>query len=109
MDWQRIREQFLRDESMRKQIALRAFEIYASRGYVAGHEVADWFEAENELWQQFITTQQELTPPEIEQPALVKPKKNIKKRVETEADTQPIKKSVRKKKTPTTSVEGEAK
>ena len=30
-------------------IARRAYEIYASRGYVAGDPVADWHEAERQL------------------------------------------------------------
>lgn len=31
------------------QIARRAFEIYASRGYAAGDQNADWLEAERQL------------------------------------------------------------
>lgn len=32
-----------------EMIAKRAYEIYASRGYAAGDEVADWLEAERQL------------------------------------------------------------
>lgn len=32
-----------------EDIARRAFEIYASRGYAAGDPVADWYEAERQL------------------------------------------------------------
>jgi hypothetical protein len=31
------------------QIALRAYEIYAGRGYAAGDQTADWLEAERQL------------------------------------------------------------
>ena len=33
----------------REQIAARAYEIYVGRGRAAGHEVADWMQAEREL------------------------------------------------------------
>jgi hypothetical protein len=33
----------------REQIAKRAYEIYASRGYAAGDQNADWLEAERQL------------------------------------------------------------
>lgn len=33
----------------RDQIAKRAYEIYASRGYAAGDQNADWLEAERQL------------------------------------------------------------
>jgi hypothetical protein len=32
-----------------EDIARRAFEIYASRGYAAGDPTADWYEAERQL------------------------------------------------------------
>ena len=33
----------------RDQIAKRAYEIYANRGYAAGDQTADWLEAERQL------------------------------------------------------------
>jgi hypothetical protein len=33
----------------REQIARRAYEIYVARGKAAGHEMADWIQAEREL------------------------------------------------------------
>jgi hypothetical protein len=32
-----------------EQIARRAYEIYASRGYAPGDQTADWYEAERQL------------------------------------------------------------
>ena len=49
MDLQEIRESLLRDESVRDQIARRAYEIYSIRGYGDGREVEDWMQAENEI------------------------------------------------------------
>ena len=54
MNLQEIRERLLCDESVREQITRRAFEIYASRGYVGGREFEDWLQAENEFLPQLI-------------------------------------------------------
>jgi len=34
--------------SHRRDIELRAYELYCERGRVAGHEIADWLQAERE-------------------------------------------------------------
>lgn len=33
----------------RQQVATRAYELYAARGYRQGHEIDDWLEAEREI------------------------------------------------------------
>jgi len=40
-------------ESLQEQIALRAYQLYASRGYLDGFDLQDWLEAEQELVSQF--------------------------------------------------------
>jgi hypothetical protein len=44
-----IRQRLLRDENVRHMISVRAYEIYERRGGVPGHDVEDWFQAENEI------------------------------------------------------------
>jgi len=33
-----------------EQVAIRAYELFAARGYQHGHDVEDWLQAEHELW-----------------------------------------------------------
>ncbi len=37
---------------LEEQIALRAYELYASRGYLDGYDLRDWLQAEQELTSQ---------------------------------------------------------
>jgi hypothetical protein len=46
---EQIRQRLLRDENVRHMISVRAYEIYESRGGAPGHDVEDWFQAENEI------------------------------------------------------------
>src|ERR1051326_7909900 len=59
MDVVEIRERLLRDESIRARIANRAFEIYASRGYIGGREFEDWLQAEGEILPDLIREEQQ--------------------------------------------------
>jgi hypothetical protein len=44
-----MRQRLLRDEEVQSMIAMRAYEIYVSRGADPGKETEDWFQAENEI------------------------------------------------------------
>jgi hypothetical protein len=44
-----MRQRLLRDEEVQSMIAMRAYEIYVSRGAEPGREAEDWFQAENEI------------------------------------------------------------
>ena len=59
MDVVEIRERLLRDESIRERITNRAFEIYASRGYIGGREFEDWLQAESEILPELVRHEQE--------------------------------------------------
>jgi hypothetical protein len=37
------------NENVEDQIRMRAYELYEARGYVDGHDVEDWYQAEEEL------------------------------------------------------------
>ena len=36
-------------DTVQDQIRMRAYELYEARGYVDGHDVEDWYQAEEEL------------------------------------------------------------
>lgn len=36
-------------DNVEDQIRMRAYELYEARGYLDGHDVEDWYEAEEEL------------------------------------------------------------
>jgi hypothetical protein len=60
-------ENMLTEDSLRQQIAVRAYELYLSRGCTGGGDVEDWVQAEEEIIASFLP--QELARSETEIPA----------------------------------------
>jgi len=48
-DFDKRREELIRDERVRQMIRVRAYEIYQMRGPQPGGQAQDWFQAENEV------------------------------------------------------------
>lgn len=44
------------NENGEDQVRMRAYELYEARGYVDGHDVEDWYQAEEELSDQGRTS-----------------------------------------------------
>jgi len=49
MDWQQTRENLLRSGDVQHMIAERAYLISQSRGFEDGHQIEDWFQAEQDI------------------------------------------------------------
>ena len=49
MNWQQTREDLLKNDGVQRMIAERAYLISESRRFEAGHEIEDWFRAENQV------------------------------------------------------------
>jgi len=49
MDWQQTHENLLRNGEVQQRITERAYLISESRGFERGHEIEDWFRAEQEI------------------------------------------------------------
>ena len=62
------REQLLADEEVRSRVALRAYEIYESRGGGLGRDLDDWLQAENEVLAILIEQQPSATAPDLVEP-----------------------------------------
>ncbi len=44
-----VSKQIRSSSERRQQIATRAYELYAARGYRQGYDLDDWFDAEGEI------------------------------------------------------------
>lgn len=49
MNAQTLRQELLKDEAVRDQVAHRAFQIFKQTGYVLGRDFENWLQAENEI------------------------------------------------------------
>jgi hypothetical protein len=57
------------DESLRKKIEQRAFELFLRRGGLHGHHVEDWQEAERQIMAELAATQKAWAFAPVEKPA----------------------------------------
>lgn len=53
-------------EPTREEIEVRAYELYAARGYEDGHDLEDWAEAERQLREAGVSAAGPSAEPEVE-------------------------------------------
>ena len=53
-----LQQEPLRHASLQEEISLRAYQLYASRGYVHGLDLQDWLQAEQQVLQELGRTVQ---------------------------------------------------
>lgn len=63
MDAQTRRQELLKDEAIRDQIAHRAFQIFKQSGYVLGRDFENWLQAENDILTPMIESELARQPP----------------------------------------------
>jgi hypothetical protein len=65
-------ENRLTEDSLRQQIAERAFELYLRRGCADGGDMEDWVQAEEEIIASFLPREFDRTKPEFSAPKTAK-------------------------------------